>query len=64
MEDFGLKLNIFSNREAPDHVRVGGENLTVAPLNDITIKRILTHPEYDPVTNSNDIALLELNETK
>ncbi|XP_017086132.1 serine protease snake [Drosophila eugracilis] len=46
--------------EPPSQVRLGGDNLTLVEGEDISIRRIIVHPEYSASTAYNDIALLEL----
>ncbi|XP_017018006.1 trypsin-1 [Drosophila kikkawai] len=46
--------------EPPSQVRLGGDNLTLTEGEDMMIRRVLVHPEYNATTAYNDIALLEL----
>ncbi|KAH8355385.1 hypothetical protein KR084_000720, partial [Drosophila pseudotakahashii] len=46
--------------EPPSQVRLGGDNLTLAEGEDLLIRRVIVHPEYNANTAYNDIALLEL----
>ncbi|XP_039499301.1 serine protease snake [Drosophila santomea] len=46
--------------EPPNEVRLGGDNLTLTTGEDIPIRRVIIHPDYDASTAYNDIALLEL----
>ncbi|XP_016937311.3 trypsin-1 [Drosophila suzukii] len=46
--------------EPPSQVRLGGDNLTLAEGEDLPIRRVIVHPEYNANTAYNDIALLEL----
>ncbi len=48
--------------ERPDaiFVNVGGHDLTTDQQNVLGVDRIITHPDYDPDTVRNDVALLEL----
>ncbi|KAH8241654.1 hypothetical protein KR038_006916, partial [Drosophila bunnanda] len=46
--------------EPPSQVRLGGDNLTLTEGEDLTIRRVLVHPDYNAATAYNDIALLEL----
>jgi len=50
----------FSSSEPPSQVRLGGDNLTLAEGEDLPIRRVIVHPEYNANTAYNDIALLEL----
>ncbi|EDW51340.1 GM21214 [Drosophila sechellia] len=46
--------------EPPSQVRLGGDNLTLTEGEDISIRRVIIHPDYSASTAYNDIALLEL----
>ncbi|XP_041563663.1 serine protease persephone isoform X1 [Drosophila elegans] len=46
--------------EPPSQVRLGGDNLTLSEGEDLSIRRVIVHPEYSASTAYNDIALLEL----
>ncbi|XP_017043447.1 serine protease snake-like [Drosophila ficusphila] len=46
--------------EPPSQVRLGGDNLTLTEGEDLFIRRVFVHPEYNNKTPYNDIALLEL----
>ncbi|KAH8273393.1 hypothetical protein KR018_008635, partial [Drosophila ironensis] len=46
--------------EPPNQVRLGGDNLTLTEGEDLPVRRVIVHPEYDASTDYNDIALLEL----
>ncbi|XP_017050209.1 serine protease snake [Drosophila ficusphila] len=46
--------------EPPSQVRLGGDNLTLTEGEDLFIRRVIIHPEYNASTAYNDIALLEL----
>lgn len=41
-------------------MRLGGDNLTLTEGEDISIRRVIIHPDYSASTAYNDIALLEL----
>ncbi|XP_017106428.3 trypsin-1-like [Drosophila bipectinata] len=46
--------------DPPNQVRLGGDNLTLTEGEDLRVRRVILHPEYDSSTDYNDIALLEL----
>ncbi|KAH8373234.1 hypothetical protein KR009_008035, partial [Drosophila setifemur] len=46
--------------DPPNQVRLGGDNLTLTEGEDVRIRRVIVHPDYDSSTDYNDIALLEL----
>ncbi|XP_034490197.1 serine protease snake [Drosophila innubila] len=50
--------------QLPTVVRLGGENLTMDMGEDHAIRRVFTHPGYNDTTSYNDIALLELDDSK